>query len=159
MCVARPVLRSVLVVLLLAFSCGKRGCNYKEILGSYREIILVELQNLNLTGSLNTSKERDHCPSGKAHHILRSIYVLTQQFRCQRAGNRQRDLEKPVESMDQLISHNCSHDYLGKRASCQASQKTRGKKRRRIKLIKVIRSLITCWQKLQSIYAIKTKDK
>ena len=34
------------MVLLLANTYGKRKCNYKEILGSYREFIFVELQNL-----------------------------------------------------------------------------------------------------------------
>lgn len=45
-CVTRALLRSVVVLLLLANSSGKRRCNYKEILGSYREVIFVELQNL-----------------------------------------------------------------------------------------------------------------
>ncbi|KAM4611030.1 uncharacterized protein ACJ7VT_014133 isoform 2-T2 [Polymixia lowei] len=92
----------------------------------------------------------------RAHHIVHSIYDMTQQFRCLRGGKLHRDLGKPVESMKQLISHNCSHDYLVKRASCPASQKTRGKKRKRMKLINAIRALINCWQKLQSIYALTT---
>lgn len=158
MFLAGPVLRNVLVVLLLGFSCGKRRCNYKEILESYREIILVELQNLNLSASSNTSKEKDPCPPGKAHRILSSIYVMIQQFRCQSHGQTYGDLEKPVESMEQLISHNCRDE--GKRVSCQASKKMRGKKRKRKrnKLVKIIKALITCWEKLQSIYAF-TKDK
>lgn len=148
------LLRSVLVVLLLASCFCKRRCNYKEILGSYREVVFVELQNLNLTGSFNTSKERDPCPSGKARRILVSIFGMTRQMRCQRSGKQQSDLERPLVSMEQLIIHNCSPDYLGKKASCSAVRKIRGKKRRRIRLIKVIKALITCWQKLQSVYML-----
>ncbi|GAA6229023.1 probable basic-leucine zipper transcription factor R isoform X2 [Lates japonicus] len=154
MCLTGTLLRSVLVVLLLANTCGKRRCNYTEILGSYREVILVELQNLNLTGSFNAAKDRDPCPPGKARRILVSIYGMTQQIRCQRNGKKQSDLERPVESMEQLIIHNCSPDYLGKRTSCSAIKKIRGKKRKRIRLIKVIEALITCWQKLQSVYML-----
>ncbi|KAK2897530.1 hypothetical protein Q8A73_013910 [Channa argus] len=146
--------RSVLVVLFVAISCGKRRCNYREILGSYREVIFVELQNLNLTGSFDTSKDRDPCPSVKAHRILSSIYSMTQQMRCQRSGKQLAYLEKPLESMEQLIIHNCKPNYLGKKASCSALQKVRGKKRKRTRLIKVIKALITCWQKLQSVYML-----
>lgn len=139
---------------MLANSCGKRGCNYKEILGSYREVVFVELQNLNLTGSFNTSKERDPCPSGKARRILGSIYGMTQKMRCQRGGKQQPELDKPLESMEQLIIHNCKPDYLGKKATCSSVQKIRGKKRKRIRFIKVIKALVTCWQKLQSVYML-----
>lgn len=154
MCLTGALLRSVLVVLLLASSCGKRRCNYKEILGSYREVIFVELQNLNLTGPFNTPKERDSCPSGKARRILISIYGMTHQVRCQRSGKQQSDLEKPLESMEQLIVHNCSPDYLGRKTSCSAVQKVRGKKRKRIRLSKVIKALVTCWQKLQNVFVL-----
>lgn len=154
MCLTGTLLRSVLVVFLLANTCAKRRCNYKEILGSYREVIFVELQNLNLTGSFNTAKDRDPCPQGKARRILASIYGMTQQIRCKRSGKQQSDLEKPLESMEQLIIHNCSPDYLGKRTSCSGIQKIRGKKRKRTRLIKVINALITCWQKLQSVYML-----
>lgn len=44
--------------------------------------------------------------------ILNSIYGMTQQMRCQRSGKQQPDLEKPLESMKQLIIHNCSPGYL-----------------------------------------------
>ncbi|AWP09797.1 Hypothetical protein SMAX5B_014486 [Scophthalmus maximus] len=135
MCLTGTLLRSVLVVLLLTNTCGKRRCNFKEILDSYRVVILVELQNL-------------------ARRILVSIYGMTQQIRCQRGGRLQFDLEKPVESMEQLIIHKCSPDYLGKRNSCSAVKKIRGKKRKRNRVIKVIKTLITCWQKLQSIYML-----
>ncbi|AWP09798.1 Hypothetical protein SMAX5B_014486 [Scophthalmus maximus] len=154
MCLTGTLLRSVLVVLLLTNTCGKRRCNFKEILDSYRVVILVELQNLNLTGSFNTYKDKDPCPPGKARRILVSIYGMTQQIRCQRGGRLQFDLEKPVESMEQLIIHKCSPDYLGKRNSCSAVKKIRGKKRKRNRVIKVIKTLITCWQKLQSIYML-----
>ncbi|KAF1390375.1 hypothetical protein PFLUV_G00057390 [Perca fluviatilis] len=150
MCLTGTLLRSILLVLLLADACGKRRCNYREILGSYREVIFVELQNLNLTGSFNTSKVRDPCPSGKTRRILVSIYGMTQQMRCQMGAKQTSNLEKPLVSMEQLIVHNCSPDYLGKKVSCSAVQKIRGKKRKRIRLIKVIKALITCWQKLQS---------
>ncbi|KAK9514785.1 hypothetical protein VZT92_025473 [Zoarces viviparus] len=151
MCLTGALLRSVLVLLLLTDACGKRGCNYKEILGSYTQVILVELQHLNLTGSSNTSKVRDPCPSAKARRILVSIYGMTQHMRCQRSGKRMSDLEKPLASMEQIIAHNCSPDHLGKKVSCSAVQKTRGKKRKRIRLIGVLKTLITCWQKLQSV--------
>lgn len=148
MCLTGTLLRNVLVVLLLVDACGKRRCNYREILVSYREFIFVELQNLNLTGSINTSKGRDPCPSGKAHRILVSIYSLSHQMRCQTSGKSTSDLERPLKSMEQLISQNCSPDDLGKKVSCSAVKKIRGKKRRRIRFIKVINALITCWQKL-----------
>lgn len=151
MCLTGTLLRSVLVTVLLAYSCGKSRCNYKEILGSYREVISVELQNLNLTVSANKFKERDPCPSGKARRILVSIYGMTQQMRCQGSGKNQSDLEKPVESMGQLIVQNCRLQYLGNKTSCSAVQKIRGKKRKRMRLIRVIKALITCWQKLQSV--------
>uniref|UniRef100_A0A1A7WE15 Uncharacterized protein n=1 Tax=Iconisemion striatum TaxID=60296 RepID=A0A1A7WE15_9TELE len=112
MCLTGTLLRTVLVLLLLASCCGKQRCNYNEILGSYREIIFVELQNLNLTVSDNSMKGRDPCPSRKVGHILVSIYGLTQQIRCQRSGKQTSDLEKPVESMEQLILQNCSPTYL-----------------------------------------------
>ena len=41
--------------------------------------------------------------------------------------------------------------FQGKTPSCSAVQKIRGKKRKRNRLIKVIKTLITCWQKLQSV--------
>ncbi|KAM8864700.1 uncharacterized protein AB9W97_018901 isoform 1-T1 [Spinachia spinachia] len=148
MCLTGTLLRRVLAVLLLADACAKRRCNYKEILGSYRQVILVELQNLNF----NTSKVRDACPSGKARRILVSIYGMTQQTKCQRSGKKTSALEKPLASMEQLIVHNCSPEYLGKKVSCSAVQKTRGKRRkRRIRLIRVMEALITCWQKLRSV--------
>ncbi|KAM9429134.1 uncharacterized protein ACWYII_019858 isoform 2-T2 [Salvelinus alpinus] len=156
MCVNGPVLRSVVVFLLLGVSYTKRRCNYSEILGSYRELIFVELQNLNLTGNFDTSKERDRCPSGKVQHVLRSIHGMTQQFLCQgrRQGIRQQGgMEKPVEMMEQVIRQNCRHTDLvrgEKRAApCVTSQRTKGKKKKRIKLV---RTLINCWQKLQSVY-------
>ncbi|KAI9530598.1 hypothetical protein NQZ68_000088 [Dissostichus eleginoides] len=133
MCLTGTLLRNVLVVLLLVDACGKRRCNYREILVSYREFIFVELQNLNLTGSINTSKGRDPCPSGKAHRILVSIYSLSHQMRCQTSGKSTSDLERPLKSMEQLISQNCSPDDLGKKVSCSAVKKIRGKKRRRIR--------------------------
>lgn len=154
MCLTGTLLRNVLVLLLLANSCGKRTCNYKEILGSYREVILVELQNLNLTATLNTSKERDACPSAKARRILISIYGMTQQMRCQRNGKKQSNLERPLDMMETLIVHNCSPEYLGKKTTCSPVQKTQGKKRKRMRLIKVIKALITCWQKLLNVYGL-----
>ncbi|KAM9344158.1 uncharacterized protein KZ484_016525 isoform 1-T1 [Pholidichthys leucotaenia] len=152
MSVTGTILRNVLVVVLLANSYGKRRCNYKEILGSYREVIFVELQNLNLTGSLSNFKERDPCPSAKAHRILMSIYNMAQQVQCQRDTKQQSVLERPVESMERLIVRNCSPDYLGKKASCSAVAKIQGKKRKRMRLIKAINALVTCWQKLQTVY-------
>ncbi|CAB1451954.1 unnamed protein product [Pleuronectes platessa] len=155
MCLTGSSLRSVLALLLLAnCHCGKRRCNYKEILDSYRVVIFVELQSLNLTGSTHTSRDRDPCPQAKARRILVSIYGMTQQVRCHRSGEQRSDLEKPVESMEQLVVHNCSPDYLGRRTSCSTVKKIRGKKRKRNKVIQVIKALITCWQKLQSVYKL-----
>ncbi|KAK5863711.1 hypothetical protein PBY51_000721 [Eleginops maclovinus] len=148
MCLTGTLLRNVLVLLFLVDACGKRRCNYREILVSYREFIFVELQNLNLTGSFDTSKGKDPCPPGKAHRILVSIYGMAHQMRCQRSSKSTSDLERPLESMEQLISQNCSPDNLGKKVSCSAVKKIRGKKRKRIRFIKVIKALITCWQKL-----------
>lgn len=145
-------IRSFTMFLLLAICCGKRSCNYTEIQDTYRDIILVELQRLNLTGSFNISKEKDHCPSGKAHHTLRSIYSMTQKFRCHRGGKLERDLGKPVESMEQLLTYNCSQNLVKKHQVCPA--RTRGKKRRRLKLINIIKALINCWQKFQSILSL-----
>ncbi|KAK6303827.1 hypothetical protein J4Q44_G00262810 [Coregonus suidteri] len=155
MCVNGPVLRSVVVFLLLGVSYSKRRCNYTEILTSYRELIFVELQNLNLTGTFDTPKERDHCPSGKVQHVLRSIHGMTEQFLCQgwdqdhgRGSRQQGGMEKPVEMMVVLIRQNCRHTDLVRRQKCVTSQRTKGKKRKRMRLI---RALINCWQKLQSV--------
>ncbi|KAM4736957.1 uncharacterized protein FYW61_004588 [Anableps anableps] len=153
MCLTGSLLRSVLVVLILANCCGKRRCNYQEILDSYREVIFVELQNLNLTGSATAFKARDPCPSGKERRILVSIYGMTQQILCQRRG-KQPDLEKPVESMERLIIQNCSPVYMAKKTSCSAVRKIQGKKRKRLRLIRVIKLLITCWEKLQSVHVL-----
>ncbi|CAG6021558.1 unnamed protein product [Menidia menidia] len=153
MCLTGTLLRSVLVLLLLANTCGKRRCNYKEILGSYREVIFVELQNLNLTLSQNTFKERDPCPSGKARQILISIYGMTQKIHC-RSGKHLSEMEKPIESMELLIIQNCSPDYMAKKDLCSAVRKIKGKKRKRIMLIRVIKQLIICWEKLQSVYMV-----
>lgn len=153
MCLTGALFRSTLVVLLFATSCGKRTCDYKEILDSYRELIRVELQNLNLTGASTHHKERDICPSRKAFRILVSIYGAAQQVRCQRGRKKPSDLEKPVEKMEQLIIYNCNSDHLRKKVVCSATaQKIRGKKRKRSRLIKTINALIVCWQKLLSVY-------
>lgn len=48
----------------------------------------------------------------QAHHILRSIFVMTQRTRCQRSGSRPSDLDRPLENMEQIIVLNCSPGYL-----------------------------------------------
>ncbi|KAL1021588.1 hypothetical protein UPYG_G00015240 [Umbra pygmaea] len=165
MCVNGPVLRTVVVFLLLGVSCScnycRRRCNYNEILESYRELIFVELQNLNLTGTFDTSKERDCCPSGKAPDILRSIHGLAHQFLCQRHGTGRKQLEgmeKPVVMMQDLISENCNSTVQVRRqktaASCATSQRCK-KKRKKMRLI---RALINCWQKLQSICSFEQNE-
>ncbi|CAJ1085021.1 hypothetical protein INR49_009086 [Xyrichtys novacula] len=154
MCLIGTLLRNVLVVVLLTNSSGKRRCNYAEILGSYREVIFVELQNLNFTASANTPKERDICPSGKARRILVSIYSKTRQMQCHRSGKQLSELEKPLKNMEQLIINNCSPAYLGQTPPCSAVGKIQGKKRKRTRLIKVIKALITCWQKLQTVLVL-----
>ncbi|MEQ2272016.1 hypothetical protein XENORESO_016706 [Xenotaenia resolanae] len=85
----------------------------------------------------------------QARRILVSIYGMTQQILCQRSG-KQTDLVKPVESMELLISHKCSPNYMAKKTSCSAVRKIQGKKRKRLRLIRVIKLLITCWEKLHS---------
>ncbi|KAM9506705.1 uncharacterized protein ACWYII_048403 isoform 1-T1 [Salvelinus alpinus] len=154
------VLRSVVVFLLLGVSYSKRRCNYTDILSTYRELIFVELQYLNLTGTFDTPKERDHCPSGKLQHVLRSIHGMTEQFLCQgwdqehgRGSRQQRGMKKPVEMMAVLIRQNCRQTDLARRqkrtAPCVTTQRTKGMNRKRMRLI---RALINCWQKLQSLY-------
>ncbi|XP_013990191.1 uncharacterized protein isoform X2 [Salmo salar] len=136
-----PVLRSVVVFLLLGVSYSKRRCNYTDILSTYRELIFVELQNL-------------------LQHVLRSIHGMTEQFLCQgwdqghgRGSRQQRGMKKPVEMMAVLIRQNCRHTDLVRRqkrtAPCVTAQRTKGKNRTRMRLI---RALINCWQKLQSLY-------
>lgn len=44
-CLTGSLLRGVLV-LLLASCCAKPKCDYREILGSYREVVFIELHNL-----------------------------------------------------------------------------------------------------------------
>ncbi|CAL8325491.1 unnamed protein product [Merluccius merluccius] len=102
----------VTTALLLAMCCGgKRMCNYREIHVN-RDIVLVQLQSLNLSGSFNVLDEKDHCPSGKAHHVMRSIYGMTQQVRCHRDGKPVRDLDRPVQSMVLLLTDNCRQDLV-----------------------------------------------
>lgn len=49
-----------------------------------------------------------------------SIYGMTQQARCQKSGKQQSDLERPLESMEQLIVHNCSPGYLVRRRTVKS---------------------------------------
>lgn len=157
MCLTGAVFRSALVVLLLAISCGKRTCDYKKILDSYRGIIVVDLQNLNLTGESTHHKEKDPCPSPTAHRILVSIYRMAQQVRCQRGRKQPSDLEKPVERMEELISYNCNSDQMRKKVFCstvRGKKKRTRKRRKRTRLIKAINALIVCWQKFQSVYML-----
>lgn len=155
MCLTGSLLRNVLMVLLLTSCCGKRRCNYTEILDSYRDIVLTELGFLNLTASVNSSKTRDICPSGKAHHILASIYGATLQMQCYGSWKQLSDLEKPLKTMKELITDNCNPDDLRKKTvSCSAVRKIRGKKRMKIRLINVIKSVNTCWQKLLSMMVL-----
>lgn len=153
MFVTRALLRSVVVLVLLVNSGGKRRCNYDEILGTYRKLVFVELQSLNITGIINSSKEKSLCPSVKAHHILNSIFDATRRMRCQ-LGGKQSDLNKPLESMEQVIIHNCGPDYLGETLSCATVKKMKGKKKKRMRLIRMIKALIICWQKLQSVFTV-----
>ncbi|KAM9506706.1 uncharacterized protein ACWYII_048403 isoform 2-T2 [Salvelinus alpinus] len=135
------VLRSVVVFLLLGVSYSKRRCNYTDILSTYRELIFVELQYL-------------------LQHVLRSIHGMTEQFLCQgwdqehgRGSRQQRGMKKPVEMMAVLIRQNCRQTDLARRqkrtAPCVTTQRTKGMNRKRMRLI---RALINCWQKLQSLY-------
>ncbi|CAL8367882.1 unnamed protein product [Lota lota] len=105
---------------------------------------------MNLTSSFNISKEKDHCPSGKAHHILRSIHGMIQQFRCHRGKKPETGIEKPVESMEQLLTYNCSQNLVKQNKVCPV-RRTKGKKRRRLMRLNIIKALINCWQRFQSI--------
>ncbi|KAJ3585925.1 hypothetical protein NHX12_012332 [Muraenolepis orangiensis] len=126
------ILRGVPMLLVLAVCCGKPPCNYKEIHHTYRDIVLVELHRL-------------------AHHVLRSIYSLTRRFRCHSVGERpERDLEKPVDSMEHLLTQHCSRNLVKKDKVCGV-RRTRGKRRRRLQLLGLLRTLLGCWQKFQSI--------
>lgn len=99
----------VTVMLLLTAAHSKRACDYTAIISTYRALILVELQSLNLTGALDISKEKDHCPSEKVHRILRYIYSMTQIFSCLSERQRQHadHMTKVVGQMEQLITRNC----------------------------------------------------
>lgn len=145
------LLRTVLVVLLVPKTYGKHKCNYKEILASYTGVIFVELQNLNLTDSYNTSKERDLCPSKKVHQILLSIYEMAHKTRCQTTSKQQQDLAKPLRSMEHLIIQNCNRKSLRTKAPCSSIKKIQGKNRKKMRLIRVTKALIICWQKLQTV--------
>ncbi|KAG1927876.1 hypothetical protein F2P79_023937 [Pimephales promelas] len=161
MCVNRPAV-CVAVMLLLALAHGKRACDYSVIISTYRAVILVELQNLNLTGSFDISKEKDHCSSVKVHRILRDIYNMTQIFRCLSESKRQQrdrgdrggDMAKVVGQMAQLIRKNCCRPQSSanrcKKASCEPGKKRKGKQQWRMKMMG---RLINCWQRLLSVAA------
>ncbi|KAF4096938.1 uncharacterized protein C20orf204-like [Onychostoma macrolepis] len=156
MCVNRPAV-CVTVMLLLAAAHSKRACDYSAIISTYRALILVELQNLNLTGSFDLSKEKDHCPSEKVHRILRYIYNMTHIFSClserQRLPHADR-MTKVVEQMELLIMRNCRKpERLAsrrKKASCKPGKKRKGRQQRRMKMMGM---LINCWQRLLSVTA------
>lgn len=150
MCVNRPAV-CVTVMLLLAVAHSKRACDYSMIISTYRALILVELQNLNLTGPFDISKETDHCPSEKVHRILRYIYGMTQIFSCLNEG-RADSMTKVVCQMAELIRQNCRKPKsLGKGYKKSKSVKRRkGRQRRKRKMMGM---LINCWQKLLSVSA------
>ncbi|KAJ8257867.1 hypothetical protein GJAV_G00190600 [Gymnothorax javanicus] len=156
MCVSRYALCVLVVTVFLVSITYSRGkCNYSEILSSYRELIFIELLNLNLTGPYSSNNQNDRCPSGKVKHILRSIYGMTQLFKCQGGGKLYRELGLTVERMEQLISRNCRHTDLVKgqrKKSCKTGKVLKG---RRKKKMKIIEALVLCWQKLQSTYVPK----
>ncbi|KAI1892762.1 hypothetical protein AGOR_G00136870 [Albula goreensis] len=113
---------------------GRRTCNYAEILSSYKELIFIELQNLNLTGPYSLSKEINRCPSGKVQHILRSIYGMTELFKCQGKGRWFREIGRPVERMGQLIRQNCKlADLMQWRNNphCKTGKVLRGRKKKK----------------------------
>ncbi|KAJ8016062.1 hypothetical protein DPEC_G00003240 [Dallia pectoralis] len=159
MCVNGPVLRILLLVLLLGVSYCERKCNYSEILVSYRKIIYVELQHLNLTSSFNTSNERDRCIAGKKQGILHSIHGLVHKFlchkrdegRCQR-NDAQEGMLRTVCMMKHLIIRNCNPSTL-QNMHVKTSNWCPKRKKKKIELM---RALKTCWQKLQSVF-IPTK--
>lgn len=145
----------MILMVLLANSFCKRGCNYKEILVTFREVVFVELRNLNLTDSIDTSKVGNQCPSRKARRILVSIYNMTKKMRCQRMGEQQAGLVKPIEGMEQLILYHCNPEFLNINSTCPTVQKKGRKKKRRARLIQDIHALVTCWQKLQAVVLSK----
>ncbi|KAM8829749.1 uncharacterized protein ACB058_018260 [Synchiropus picturatus] len=150
MCLIGALLRRVLVVVILANSSCKIRCNYKEVLDSYQAIVLVELKTLNLKG-LGVFNNIDLCPSGKAGRILGSIYSSIQRTRCHVSERNSSQLETPLKNMERLIVLNCNQEFLRGTISCSSVQRLRGKKRKRRRLIKVIKSLVICWQKLQNV--------
>ncbi|KAL1249677.1 hypothetical protein QQF64_020682 [Cirrhinus molitorella] len=156
MCVNRPAV-CVTVMLLLAVAHSKRACDYSAIISTYRALILVELQNLNLTGTFDISKEKDHCPSEKVHRILRYIYNMTQIFSCLSESQRHQHADrmtKVVGQMEQLITRNCRKPERmanrRRKASCKPGKKRKGRQRRRMKMMGM---LTNCWQRLLSVTA------
>ncbi|TNM86977.1 hypothetical protein fugu_007207 [Takifugu bimaculatus] len=152
MCLTGTLLRTVLLVLLVSKTDGKHRCNYKEILGSYTGVIFVELQNLNLTDTCNTSRERDLCPSKKVHGILLSIFDIAHRTRCQTTGKQQLNLAKPLYNMEHLIIQNCNPKFLRTKAPCSSIKRIQRENRKKKKLIRITTALITCWQKLQTLF-------
>lgn len=154
MCMNRPAV-CVTVMLLLAVAHSRRACDYSMIISTYRALILVELQNLNLTGPFDISEERDHCPSEKVHRILQNIYGMTQIFSCLNEGHRHADsMTKVVHQMAQLIRQNCHKPQsLGKRHKKTACKPVKRRKARQRRKMKMMGMLINCWQKLQSVSA------
>ncbi|KAI7794686.1 hypothetical protein IRJ41_021654, partial [Triplophysa rosa] len=150
--VNRPAV-CVTVMLLLAVADSKRACDYSMIISTYRALILVELQKLNLTGPFDISKETDHCPSEKVHRILRYIYGMTQIFSCLNEGHAD-SMTKVVCQMAELIRQNCRKpESLGKghkKTSSKPVNRRKGRQRRKMKMMGM---LINCWQKLLSVSA------
>ncbi|TRY60885.1 hypothetical protein DNTS_035151 [Danionella cerebrum] len=153
MCVKVPAV-CVTVMLLLAVTQSKRVCDYSVIINTYRALIFVELQNMNLTApSLDLSKEKDHCPSEKVQRLLRYIYNMTQVFSCMSEGRQELKadgMSAVVRQMQSLISQECiKSQRWARKVSCKTIQKRRGRQeRRRLKLMLMIRN---CWQRLLSV--------
>ncbi|KAJ8408110.1 hypothetical protein AAFF_G00263380 [Aldrovandia affinis] len=136
MCVSRSVFCVFVVTVFFgSLTYGRRNCNYSEILSSYKELIFIELQNLNLTGPYS-SQGNGCCPSGKVQRILWSIYGMTQLFKLQGKGKWHRDVGQPVERMGRLIKENCRHADL-KNSSCKTGKVLKG----RMKKEKMIEAL------------------
>lgn len=148
----------VTVMLLFTVAHSKRSCDYSVIISTYKALILVELQTLNLTGSFDITKEKNHCPEKvqpeKVRCILRYIYRMTQIFNClsdSRMQQRSDRMTEVVKQMQRLLTQDClKPQKLGKKAACKPVKKRRGRQRQRRKQMRMI---INSWQRLLSITA------
>ncbi|KAG5281713.1 hypothetical protein AALO_G00047970 [Alosa alosa] len=162
MCVNRPSVCIVVVTLLCAVAYSKRRFDYANILSTYRNLIVPELQQLNLTGASFASEGKDCCPSEKVHRIFRSICGMTKQY-LNNTGQ-QGEIGRVVQKMEFLITERCKKVGMVKQRTatckdaklqklkekCLKRKKRRRDHCRREEKMKLVQMLVFCWQKLQS---------